>query len=109
MLLLFAGMAHAQEAVYVVTHIDVTGPNALPAAALLKQFAADSAKEKGCVRIEVLVQEDRNNHFTLVGVWKDKKAFEDHDAAAYTKTFREKLQPMVGSPWDERLHYLTKP
>jgi quinol monooxygenase YgiN len=104
-----AGVAHAQEPVYVVTHIDLM-PAGVPAGVpAMKQFVAETLKEKGCVRFEILQQEGRPNHLTLVGIWKDRKAFDAHDSAPYTKEFREKMQPLIGSPWDERLHQLIKP
>jgi quinol monooxygenase YgiN len=107
--LLLAVAAWAQESVYVVTHIDLM-PNGTPAGlTLLKQLAADTLKETGCVRFEILQQDGRPNHLTLVGIWKDQKGFDAHDSAAYTKQFREKIQPLIGSPWDERLHKIVKP
>ena len=107
--LLLASAAHAQEPVYVVTHIDLM-PAGVPAGVpAMKQFAVETTKEKGCVRFEILQQEGRPNHLTLVGIWKDQKAFDAHDSAPYTKEFREKMQPLIGSPWDERLHQLVKP
>jgi quinol monooxygenase YgiN len=104
------GFAQAQAPVYVVTHIDLM-PNGVPAGVpAMKQFVAESLnKEKDCVRFEILQQDGRPNHLTLVGIWKDKKAFDAHDSAPYTKEFREKMQPLIGSPWDERLHQLIKP
>jgi quinol monooxygenase YgiN len=84
------------------------GANTEVGVALLKPFAADTLKEKDCTRSEILQQDGSPNHFTIVGIWKDRKAFEAHDASAYTKEFREKMQPLVGSPWDERLHALVK-
>ena len=104
------GPASAQEAderLYVVTHIDVLGQNgAAEAAKMLHQFAADSRKDQGSVRFEVLRDPDRLNHFTIVEVWRTRQDFESHLAATHTKAFREKLQPMLGSPFDERLHKL---
>ena len=103
--------ARAQGEMYVVTHIDTipdTSGKAPTAAQLLRQLAADTAKEPGCVRFEVLQQADRENHFTVIGVWKDEKSFHDHEAAAHTKRFRDAIQPMLGSPFDERLHHLLK-
>ena len=101
-------LAQVQEPVYVVTHIDLL-PNGTPAGvAALKQFGAETAKEQGCVRFEILQQDGRPNHLTLVGIWKDRKAFDAHDSAAYTRELREKMQPLIGSPWDERLHNLIK-
>jgi hypothetical protein len=31
-----------------------------------------------------------------------------HSSAEHTKEFREKLHPMLGSPWDERLHSIVQ-
>jgi len=95
------------ERLYVVTHIDVLGPNgAAEAAKMLHEFAADSRKDQGSVRFEVLRDPVRLNHFTIVEVWRTRQDFESHLAASHTKAFREKLQPMLGSPFDERLHKL---
>lgn len=107
--MLAASLAHGQQGpVYVVAHIDLMPNGVTPGVAALKQLVAETTKEKDCVRFEVMQQDGRPNHFTVVGVWKDRKAFETHDAAPYTKEFREKLQPFVGSPWDERLHQLIQ-
>jgi quinol monooxygenase YgiN len=92
------------EPVYVVTFVDVSPATAADAAALLKQFAADSRKDPGCLRFEALRDISRTNHLTLWEVWRSRSAFEAHLAAPYSKQMREKLQPMLGSPFDERLH-----
>jgi len=75
---------------------------------LLQQFAADSVKDPGSVRFELLREPNRINHFTIVEVWQSKQAFETHLIAAHTKSFREKIQPLLGSPFDERLHILLQ-
>ena len=103
------GVAQAQEPVHVITHIDVFPAGTAATVTLLKQFATSTLKEKDCLRFEILQQEGRPNHFTLDAVWKDKTAFDAHDSAPYTKEFREKMQPLIGSPWDERLHQIIKP
>jgi quinol monooxygenase YgiN len=102
-------VAYGQEPVYAVTHIDLMPANVPAGIAAMKQLAAETTKEKSCVRFEILQQDGRPNHLTLVGIWKDQKAFDAHDSAPYTKEFREKMQPLIGSPWDERLHQLIKP
>jgi quinol monooxygenase YgiN len=107
--ILMASAVRAQEPVYVVTHIDLMPAGVPTGVPLLKQFAATTLKEKNCVRFEVLQQDGRPNHLTIVAVWKDQKAFDAHDSAPYTKEFREKMQPLIGSPWDERLHQIIKP
>ena len=57
--------------------------------------------------IEVLEELGRPNHSTVVEVWASRQAYEDHLAADHTRAFRNKLQPMLGSPFDERLHRLN--
>jgi quinol monooxygenase YgiN len=95
----------AQDArIFVVTHVDVTPNYAADAAKILKQYAEDSGHDKGSVRFELLGDTSRKNHFTIVSVWESQAAFEAHLAADHTKEFRGKLQPMLGSPFDERLH-----
>jgi quinol monooxygenase YgiN len=109
-LLLFASVAaFAEDAkLYVVTHVDLTPNHIVDATSLLLNFAADSRKEKGAVRFELLQEPGRKNHFTIVSVWENQAAFDAHLEADHTKQFREKLQPMLGGPLDERLHSLLQ-
>jgi quinol monooxygenase YgiN len=93
---------------YVVTHVDLTPNYTADGTKLLQQFASDSRKDKGSVRMELLADVARKNHFTVVGVWENQAAFDAHVEAGHTKQFREKLQPMLGSPFDERLHSLSQ-
>ncbi len=101
--------AQGSKNLYVVIHVDIApGPSGLaePIKAL-QEFAADSRKDPGVVRFEVL-QQDRQNHFTIVEVWQSKEAFDAHTAANHTKQFREKIGPKLGSPFDERIHTLLQ-
>ena len=99
--------AALKDAVYVVSHVDLV-PDALAAdKSFLQQYVADTRKDPGALRIELLQQSDRGNHFTIVSVWTDKKAFDAHLAAAHTRDFRTKIQAGLGSPFDERLHNLV--
>jgi quinol monooxygenase YgiN len=109
-LLLFATVsAFAQDTrLYVVTHVDLTPPYIADGTPLLSKFAADSRKDKGAVRFELLQEPNRKNHFTIVSVWENQAAFDAHLGADHTKQFREKLQPMLGGPLDERLHVLLQ-
>jgi quinol monooxygenase YgiN len=93
---------------YAVTHVDIIGGggNLDEAIKLMQEYVADSQKDPGAVRIELLQHEKRRNHFSLIEVWQNKEAFEAHTASAHTKQFREKLHPLLGSPFDERLHSL---
>jgi len=108
----FAARIYAQDSalkdrIYVVTHVD-TLPGNGPAAKLLQQYVMDSKKDKGAVRIELYVQISRANHFSLVEVWENQQAYDAHLAAAHTRQFREQIQPILGSPFDERLHQIVE-
>jgi quinol monooxygenase YgiN len=109
-LLLFATVAaFAQDTkLYVVTHVDLMPNHIVDATSLLLNFAADSRKEKGAVRFEVFQEPARKNHITIVSVWENQAAFDAHLEADHTKQFREKVQPMLGGPLDERLHSLLQ-
>jgi quinol monooxygenase YgiN len=104
-----AGWARAQESgarerIYAVTHVDVLPTEAAAGTKLLQQYVVESRKDKGAVRVEAYIQVSRINHFTLVEVWENRQALEAHEAAAHTKKFREQMDPLLGSPYDERLH-----
>jgi quinol monooxygenase YgiN len=89
------------ETVYVVTHIDVTPPG--DATALVRQLADTSRTEPGCLRFDVYQHTQRANHFTIVEAWRTRAARDRHAAAMHTRRYRDALQPMIGSPLDERL------
>jgi quinol monooxygenase YgiN len=93
---------------YVVTHVDLTPNYTTDGTPLLMKFASDSRSEKGVVRFELLQEPNRKNHFTIVSVWENQSAFDAHLSVEHTKQFREKIQPMLGGPLDERLHYLVQ-
>jgi quinol monooxygenase YgiN len=107
--LAFSVVLSAQDTkLYVVTHVDLTPNYLADGTKLLQQFASDSHKDNGVVRFELLDDVSRKNHFTIVSVWENQSAFDAHLEATHTKRFREKLQPMLGSPFDERLHSIMQ-
>jgi quinol monooxygenase YgiN len=95
--------APAPGAIYVVTHVDVPPPSREACEALLRQLAEGSQKEAGAARFDVYQQTNRPNHFTVVEAWKDQGAMDAHAVAAHTKEFRQKLGPMLGALYDDRL------
>ena len=93
--------AGGAAAVSVVAHVDVA-PN--PAVApMLTRLAEASRQEPGNLRFDVLQHMMRANHFTVVETWRDQAALDAHVAAAHTKRYRDELQPLTGSPLDERV------
>lgn len=91
-------------AIYAVTHVDVTPPNKDDCIVMLKKLADDTRKESNSLQFEAWQQNNRANHFTVTEIWKNRAAIEGHVAAATTKEFREKLGPMSGALYDERLY-----
>lgn len=96
--------ARVEGATYVVTHADAIPSGKDEASTLLKQLAEATRGQDGCVRFEVWQQRSRPNHFTLVEIWRDQRAFEAHTMALHTRQFREQFQPLTGSLYDERLY-----
>jgi quinol monooxygenase YgiN len=90
--------------VYVLTHVDVPPPQKDQAIELQKALAAAARKDDGNLWFDVLQQNDRPNHFTLYEGWRDRKAFDASIMAAHTKEFRQKLNPLEGALYDERLY-----
>src|SRR5262245_12986497 len=91
-------------AVAVVTHIDVIPPQRENGTALVKQLAEDSRGDAGNLRFEALTQVNRQNHFTLIEVWRDRQSAEAHSTVGHTRAFREKLAPASGALYDERFY-----
>jgi quinol monooxygenase YgiN len=119
----------AEDELYVVIHVDVApDPSALnvaaagstdaaaatsavraavtdKAVALLRGWAAACSKETGCERFDVLQDVARPNHFSLYEQWRDRAAFDIHEASDTSRGVRDQLQPILASPFDERLHH----
>ena len=91
-----------QTPFYVVAHVDVPPPNTAKTIALLKQYATDTRKQPGLVRIDIQEEDALPNNFAIVSVWKDKAAFEAHQGTPETKHFRNELYPLLGAPLDQR-------
>ena len=96
--------AAAKNAVFAVTHVDIVPKLKDDGVAATKDLAATGRKQKGNVRFEALTQASRTNHMTVVEIWADRKAMEAHSTALHMKQYREKLLPMSGSLYDERLY-----
>jgi quinol monooxygenase YgiN len=92
----------SKDAIYVVTHVDVTGPFKDDAIVMMKKLAADVRREPGAVRFDLWQQANRLNHFTVVEIWKDQPALDAHGLAAGTREFREKIGRMLGALYDDR-------
>jgi quinol monooxygenase YgiN len=96
--------AGSKGAIIVVSHVDVPPPRKDECIAALNPLADGSRKGGGSQRFEVVQQTSRPNHFTVVEAWKDKKTYDASRSADAQRQFRDKLGPMLGALYDERLY-----
>jgi quinol monooxygenase YgiN len=92
------------DAIFVLTHVDVVPTGKDQGIVLVKELAEAGRKNAANLRFDVLQQDSRPNHFTLVETWRDRSAFDANVTAAHTKDFRQKLTPLSGALYDERLY-----
>ena len=69
-----------------------------------RTYVAAGKKDDGNVSLELLKGIHRPTWFTVVGAWKDQKAFEAHLAAAHSKDMNDKIKAHVAAPNDTRQH-----
>jgi len=93
----------SDQAIYVLTHADAAAKREeIPG--MLQELAAAARQENGNVLFDATVQPNRTNHFTLIEVWSDQKAYEAHEIAVTTKKFRSAFGAVSGALYDERIY-----
>ena len=96
------------DAIYVLTHVDVFPVHKDQAIELVKAQADAARKDDGNLRYDVVQWDGHPNHFTLVEVWRDRKAFDASVTTPHNKQFRDKLTPLEGALYDERLYQAVR-
>ena len=96
------------DALYVLTHVDVFPTYKDQAIELVKAQADAARKDDGNLRYDVVQWDGHPNHFTLVEVWRDRKAFDTSVTTPHNKEFRDKLTPLEGALYDERLYQAVR-
>jgi quinol monooxygenase YgiN len=94
-----------RNALYAITHVDIVPKDKDAGVALTKDLAAAGRAAKGNIRFEALTQDSRTNHMTVVEIWRGRRAMEAQSASPGMKEYREKVSPMSGSLYDERLYH----
>ena len=98
------GRAADNDAIYVLTHVDVFPAGKDQAATLVKQLVEDSRKDASSVRFDAVVWEGHPNHFHLIEAWAGRAAREAHALALHMRQFRGEVAPLEGAFYDERLY-----
>lgn len=91
-------------ALYVLIHVDTAPFNLDPVNAWLISQAKAGRAEPGALRYEVWRQIDRLNHFTVIQVWANRRAYDHHIESPTTRAFRANLLIFKGALYDERLY-----
>ncbi len=94
--------------IFVVIHIDLKPPFVPQGTLLLKRYTEALYKELGVEKLYLLQQSDRPNHITLFEAWRSQEDYDRHIGSQGSAQLRTRLQPMLGSPFDERLHVAVK-
>jgi quinol monooxygenase YgiN len=95
-------------AICVLTHVDVFPTFKDQAVELVKAQAEAARNDPGNLRYDVLQWDGHPNHFTLVEVWRDRETFDASVVAPHNKEFRQKLTPLEGALYDQRLYQAVR-
>jgi len=86
-----------------LVYVEVAPAEATRVAAAMKEYRRAAMNAIGALRIDVLQQIGRENHFVIYESWRDNAALEGHRSAAETRKLEQVLQATRVSPMDERL------
>jgi len=92
------------QPVTVVAHLDVARTALDRALGLLHTYETTSRQQTGNLDVEVLRQVSNPNHFTVVESWASRDAYNAHISSDAAREFHKQLDPLLGSPHDERLY-----
>ena len=95
--------ARSADARHVATYLDVRSTAVGAGAALTRQYVRATRAEVGNIGIDAFQEIGRANRFIVIETWADPAAFADHEKAAHTVEFRQKLKNIERSPYDQRV------
>lgn len=91
--------------IIVISHCDVAGGNTQNLMRAFAPLSDASRQENGMVRYEILDEVPAHaNHFRLLEEWSSMAAFEAHNRAPATQTYRQTILPWLGTPYDQRIY-----
>ena len=95
----------AQDASFATaTYVELLPSAKSKGVGLMRAYRDASRRDAGVIRLDIAQRIDRTNQFIILALWKDKAAFDAHAASAHAKRFKDQLEPLYGSPNDERQH-----
>ena len=87
---------------YSVAYVDILPASRIAAITALKQYRDASRKDDGFQRIEFFEQAGRPAHFCIIETWANSGDLDTHAASANAKDFRNKIDSMRLSDYDQR-------
>ena len=99
---LLGAQAPPDSAAYSVAYVDILPASRTTAITALKQYRDASRKDDGFQRIEFFEQAGRPAHFCIIETWANSRDLDTHAASANAKDFRNKIDSMRLSDYDQR-------
>jgi quinol monooxygenase YgiN len=99
---LLSAQAPPDSTAYTVAYVDILPASRTEAITAMKQYRDASRKDDGFQRIEFFEQVGRPAHFCILERWANSKDLDTHAASANTKDFRNKIDSMRLSDYDQR-------
>jgi quinol monooxygenase YgiN len=98
-----------ESQVIVITHIDLLPDTAIPngvetGIALLKTYV-EGARATGAKTARLITWAPTTNHFQIVEVWDSMATFNAHVESGQSVNFRNDLQALIGSPYEQRVYH----
>jgi len=97
--------AQDESPAFSVAYIEVRPSMTEQAVALLTAHAEKSRAQDGNLRFQALQRFGRPNHFAILDAWESRQHQNEHAAA--TAAFRNELEKMLYSPYDERKSFAS--
>jgi autoinducer 2-degrading protein len=99
---LLGAQAPPDSTAYSVAYVDILPASRAAAIAAIKQYRDASRKDDGFQRIEFFEQAGRPAHFCIIETWANSRDLDTHAASANAKDYRNKIDSMSLSDYDQR-------
>jgi len=99
---LLCAQAPPDGTAYSVAYVDILPASRTAAITAMKQYRDTSRKDDGFQRIEFFEQVGRPAHFCIIETWANRGDLDSHAASANVKDFRNKIDSMRLSDFDQR-------
>jgi autoinducer 2-degrading protein len=99
---LLCGQAPPDSTAYSVAYVDILPASRTAAIFAIKHYRDASRKDDGFQRMEFFEQVGRPAHFCIIETWVNSTDLDTHAASPNTKDFRNRIDSMRLSDYDQR-------